>query len=151
MRGAILMDMQGNRLEPDKERGIRATRIDITEDASLELANSLSGKGLSSYYTQVKEALVLATKVASVKGTIAELCWSDDPCYTAGYVASNDLGYVRIPHLKNAGEHRGGRVFFVDGIDLGNYIYEMQNSPMLVNKFTGIQEFSDHSKFVHDN
>lgn len=150
MRGAILMDMQGNRLEPDKQRGIRATRIDITEQASLELANSLPDN-LSSYYTQVKEALVLATKVASVKGTVAELCWSDDPCYTAGYVASKSLGYVRIPHLKRAGEHRGGRVFFVDCIDLTDYIHEMQNSPMLVDKFTGIQEFSDHSKFVHDN
>ena len=150
MRGAIVMDMQGNRLEPDKERGIRATRIDITEQASLELANSLPD-GLSPYFIQIKEALVLATKVASVKGTIAELCWSDDPCYTAGYVASKKLGYVRIPHLKHAGEHRGGRVFFVDDIDSDDYIYEMQNSPILVDKFTGIQDISDHSKFVHDN
>ena len=148
MRGAIVMDMQGNRLEPDKQKGIRASRIDITEEAALELANSLSDKGLSPYYIQIKEALVLASKVASVKGTIAELCWSDDPYYTTGYVASKKMGYVRIPHLKNAGEHQGGRVFFVDDIDLTDYIYEMQRSPVLVNRFAGLHEFPDHSNDI---
>ena len=143
MRGAVLMDMQGNRLEPDKHRGVRATRMDITEKAAGELAVSLLGNGLSSYFTHVKEALVLATKVASIDGTVAELCWSDDPAYTAGYVASKKLGYIRIPHLKQKGESRGGRVFFVDNINISGYINEIENTPVLIDGFGGIREFTD--------
>ena len=29
-------------------------------------------------------------------GVVAELCWSDDPDYTTGYVAGKNIGYVRI-------------------------------------------------------
>ena len=143
MRGAILMDMQGNRLEPDKHRGVRATRMDMSEKAAGELAISLSEKGLSSYFMHILEALVLATKVASIDGTVAELCWSDDPDYTAGYVASKKLGYIRIPHLKEQGDSRGGRVFFVDNIDLSSYINEIENTPVIVDGFAGIREFTD--------
>lgn len=140
MRGAIIMDLKGNRLEPDKVRGIRVSRMDITEEAANELFNALSVSGLSSYFTNISEALILATKVESVNGTIAELCWSDDPSYTAGYVASQKMGYIRIPHLKKKGGQFGGRVFFVNDIDHGKYITEMEKTPVLVNKFGGIVE-----------
>jgi 6-carboxyhexanoate--CoA ligase len=143
MRGAIIMDINGNRLEPDKDRGVRASRIGITEEASQELHTALSYKGLSAYFTYISEALVLATKVASVKGTIGELCWSDDPSYTAGYVASGKMGYIRIPHLKNKGNPYGGRVFFVENIDPGNYINEMESAPVLVDKFGGIRSLKE--------
>ena len=142
MRGAMIMNMSGERLEPDKYRGIRASRMDITEEASAELARSIDEAGLSLYHAYISEALVLATKVASVKGSIAELCWSDDPSYTAGYVASKRIGYVRIPHLKPEGDSRGGRVFFVDDIDLDSYILEMETAPVLVNKFGGLEELN---------
>lgn len=138
----MIMNMRGERLEPDKYRGIRASRMDITEEASAELARSIKEAGLSLYYAYISEALVLATKVASVNGTIAELCWSDDPSYTAGYVASKRIGYVRIPHLKPEGDSRGGRVFFVDSIDLDNYVHEMEKAPVLVNKFGGLKELN---------
>ena len=141
MRGAVIMDMEGNRLEPDKHRGVRATRMDISEKAAEELEISLSENGLLSYFTHVLEALVLATKVASIDGTVAELCWSDDPAYTAGYVASKKLGYIRIPHLKQKGETRGGRVFFVDNIDLVGYINEIENTPVLIDRFEGIRDY----------
>lgn len=140
MRGAIVMDMNGNRLEPDRIRGIRASRMDITDEAADELFNALSVSGLSSFFTNISEALILATKVASVKGTIAELCWSDDPSYTAGYVASQKMGYIRIPHLKQKGDSFGGRIFFVDDINPVKYIAEMEQTPVLVNKFGGIGE-----------
>ncbi len=143
MRGAILMDMGGKRLEPDKHRGIRASRMDITKEAFEELERLLAAKGLSKYYTHIKEALVIATKVASVKGSIAELCWSDDPFYTTGYVASKKLGYVRIQHLKYEGDSRGGRVFFVENMGIDNtedYIDEIEKTPVLINKFAGIRE-----------
>lgn len=143
MRGAIIMDLNGNRLEPDIIRGIRASHIGITEEVSKELHTALSEMGLSAYFTYVSEALVLATKVASVKGTLGELCWSDDPSYTAGYVASGKMGYIRIPHLKTKGDPCGGRVFFVENIDPGNYINEMESAPVLVNRFGGIRNFKE--------
>lgn len=143
MRGAIIMNMEGNRLEPDRERGVRASRMDITEKASEELARALYVKGISGNFNHVKEALVLATKIASIDGTVAELCWSDDPDYTTGYVASGKTGYVRIPHLKNPGENRGGRVFFVDNIVLQGYINEIENTPVLIDRFGGMREFTD--------
>ncbi len=143
MRGAIIMDMKGERLEPDKRRGIRASHMDITGTASIELADALSAKGMTRYFTHVKEALILATKVASAKGSIAELCWSDDPFYTTGYVASKKLGYVRIPHLKYEGDYRGGRVFFVDNVNITDYIEEIEKTPVMVTKFDGLCEISD--------
>lgn len=146
MRGAIVMNLKGERLEPDKRRGIRASHMDITPGASFQLANALSAKGLTRYFTHIKEALVLASKVASVKGTIAELCWSDDPFYTTGYVASKKLGYVRIPHLKTEGDYRGGRVFFVDfvnTVEINDYIEEIEKTPVLVTIFDGLGGFGE--------
>lgn len=150
MRGAMVMDLEGKRLEPDKHRGIRASRMDITENAARELASSLASKRMSQYYTHVSEALVLATKVASVKGTIAELCWSDDPSYTTGYVSSKKLGYVRIPHLKHEGDPIGGRVFFVDKISPPNFIDEIEKTPVLINKFGGLREVSDVDEIIRE-
>jgi 6-carboxyhexanoate--CoA ligase len=61
----------------------------------------------------VAEALVLAGKVLHAPGLVAELCWSDDPAYLAGYVADPLHGYQRITRLKAAGEGFGGRALFV--------------------------------------
>lgn len=143
MRGAIVMDMNGERLEPDKHRGIRASHMDISANASVELADALSAKKMTGYFTHVKEALVLATKVAFTRGSIAELCLSDDPFYTVGYVASKNLGYVRIPHLKYEGDYRGGRVFFVDNVNIIDYIGEIEKTPVMITKFEGLYEISD--------
>ena len=151
MRGAIVTNLKGERLEPDKRRGIRASHMDITPGASFQLANALSTKGLTCHFTHIKEALVLASKVASVKGTIAELCWSDDPFYTTGYVASKKLGYVRIPHLKTEGDYRGGRVFFVDNVNITDYIEEIEKTPVLITKFDGLREISDLNNIQENN
>lgn len=140
MRGAIVMDLKGERLEPDKKKGIRASRMDMTAGTSAELEEALCEKGIGQYFTHVKEALVLATKVASIKGSVAELCWSDDPFYTAGYVASKKLGYVRIPHLKNEGDYRGGRVFFVENVNIIDYIQEIEKTPVMITEFNGLYE-----------
>ncbi len=114
MRGAMIMDARtGERLEPDRERGVRASRFDWTEPASNRIDLLLADAGLTHFRT--KEALALATKVAHAPAMVAELCWSDDPDYTAGYVASIRTGYVRFPFLKEYGDPRGGRAFFVNG------------------------------------
>jgi len=80
----------------------------------------------------VREALVLASKVAAGSGIVAELCWSDDPEYTTGYVASGH-GYIRIPHCKPLGNTVGGRIFFVNPLaDLSMLENYLQHQPVLV-------------------
>jgi len=113
MRGAMIIDAQkGERLEPDRERGVRVSRFDWSEETGEKIVSQLAALGLTHFRT--REALALATKVASAPGIVAELCWSDDPDYTAGYAASPGMGYVRFPVLKNIGDAKGGRAFFID-------------------------------------
>jgi len=113
LRGAMLVDAQrGSRFDPDPQRGVRASRMDLTPAAEEELHALLTPVALDNEH--VREALVLAAKVSRMPGFVAELCWSDDPDYSAGYVCTQRRGYVRFPHLKPLGDHRGGRVFFVD-------------------------------------
>jgi 6-carboxyhexanoate--CoA ligase len=113
MRGAMIMDAQtGERIEPDRERGVRASRFDWHEETFKKIDRSLSAVSLTHFRT--REALALATKVAHTPALVAELCWSDEADYTAGYVASLKTGYVRLPFLKQNGDRKGGRAFFVD-------------------------------------
>jgi len=135
MRGAILMNAKtGERLEPDHERGIRVSRVDWTDEAKKQIETELAAYGLTHF--RIYEALALATKIAHVPGMVAELCWSDDPGYTAGYVASSKTGYMRFPHLKDIGNPKGGRVFFVDweNLKLEQLIYYLEKQPVLINE-----------------
>ncbi|NOQ50734.1 MAG: 6-carboxyhexanoate--CoA ligase [Desulfuromonadaceae bacterium] len=112
MRGAMLIDSKtGERLEPDQARGVRVSRMDLSAGVRAQLRSLLAAQKLDNPH--VVEALTLAAKVLAAPGVVAELCWSDDPDYTAGYVATADKRYQRISLLKPAGEERGGRAFFV--------------------------------------
>ncbi len=104
MRGAMLYDIAtGERLEPDHARGVRATYMD-----------ALHSSVVDSCKNHFNEAIVLATKVANAPGMVAEFCVSDDPNYVTGYVASKELGYVRIMKMKEMGDENGGRIFLFD-------------------------------------
>ena len=104
MRGAMLYDIAtGERLEPNHERGVRATYMDALHSSEVD-----GGKN------HFNEAIVLATKVANAPGMVAEFCVSDDPNYVTGYVASKELGYVRIMKMKELGDENGGRIFLFD-------------------------------------
>ncbi len=141
MRGAILMDaLTGERLEPDIRRGVRVSRIDYTEDARKAITIGLKDCGI--YHGRVVDALAVATKVASRAETIAELCWSDNPDYTTGYVASRKSGYVRITNMKEKGSFRGGRVFFVSpkGLDLQQYIQYLEREPVMIDRMGNISK-----------
>jgi 6-carboxyhexanoate--CoA ligase len=112
MRGASLVtDGTGRRREPDREKGIRVSRLGIDKTSEKRLARKLSALHINN--PTVKEAVILASKVASCKDIVAEVCISDDPDYTTGYIASRVFGYLRIPNIKKPGELHGGRVFFV--------------------------------------
>ena len=106
MRGAMLVDADTlERLEPDMARGVRATRMDALGPAAPSPAEK----------NHFREALVLATKVQAAPGIVAELCVSDDPEYTTGYVATKECGYRRLRFLKEKGDPSGGRIFFYRG------------------------------------
>ncbi|RMF42901.1 MAG: 6-carboxyhexanoate--CoA ligase [Deltaproteobacteria bacterium] len=132
MRGAMLVDVaSGERFEPDPARGVRASRMDLDPDTVDALGRGLAALDLDNRH--VREALVLAAKVLAAPGMVAELCWSDDPSYTAGYVAAPGFGYRRFPHLKPAGCPLGGRVFFIDRtqISLAALIDYLERTPVL--------------------
>jgi len=135
MRGAMIMDaVTGERLEPDQERGIRASRFDWTDPALDEITRLLAAVGLKHHRT--REALALATKVAHGPGMMAELCWSDEPDYTAGYIAARDFGYIRFPFLKQEGDRHGGRAFFVnhERPDLDSLIHYLEKTSVMIDR-----------------
>lgn len=134
MRGAAIISIKkGHRFEPDKERGVRVSRLGISKPALRELSLKLSRHGINREI--VKEALILASKVSSCKEVIAELCISDNPDYTTGYVSSRHLGYLRIPNIKNKGSKMGGRVFFIkEGSNVENLIEYLEKSPVIIAK-----------------
>lgn len=129
MRGAMLIcGVSGKRLDEIVERGIRVSRMDIDDDA--RFTAWLTTRGFNGIH--LREAVVLASKVAACPGIIAELCWSDDPEYTTGYVASAG-GYIRFPKLKPYGSPQGGRLFFVkSGSNLDEIINYLETQPVLV-------------------
>ena len=125
MRGAMLYDIAtGNRLEPDHERGVRATYMDALHSSEVD--------GCKNHFN---EAIVLATKVANAPGMVAEFCVSDDPNYVTGYVASKELGYVRIMKMKEMGDENGGRIFLFDSrkASAEECIEYLQKKKVLVN------------------
>ncbi len=132
MQGASLISVgSATRMEPDRRRGVRVSRLGIEKNSERGLSKELARKGINTL--TVKEAVVLASKVASCKDVIAELCVSDDPDYTTGYVASTKLGYVRIPNIKEKRSTRGGRVFFIkERTDVEKIISYLEKRPVIV-------------------
>jgi len=132
MRGAsLILAKSGKRIEPDRERGIRASRIGIDKSAEKNLSERLSREKINTL--TVKEALALASKVASGPDVIAEICISDDPDYTTGYVASREFGYMRIPNIKKKKKMHGGRVFFVsESADISGLISYLERKPAII-------------------
>lgn len=110
MRGAMLVDMRtGQRLDPWGQRGVRVSRMSFADETAAITA--LNAAGYSGVH--LEEALVLASKVLSAPGVVGELCISDDPDYTTGYVSYGST-YHRLYHMKPVGSPLGGRLFFVD-------------------------------------
>ncbi len=126
MRGAMLLDADTlERLEPDRDRGVRATYMD--DVASL-------AKGTARGKNHYAEAIVLATKVQHAPGIVGEICVSDDPDYVTGYVATKTLGYRRITVIKEKGDPNGGRIFLYRGRkeDVARTIEFLEKTPVLV-------------------
>jgi 6-carboxyhexanoate--CoA ligase len=134
MRGASLVSAKaGRRLEYDELRGVRASRFGIDAVAEEKLAFELEKQGINT--STVKEALILASKVAYRKEVIAELCMSDDPGYTTGYVATKKYGYVRVPNIKKKGTGKGGRIFFLsENANIESFVKFLEKTPVLITR-----------------
>ena len=149
LRGAMLMDAAtGERLEADRERGVRVSRFDWSSDAYAAICRELTRIGLTHFRT--REALSLASKVAHGPGVIAELCWSDDPDYSAGYAASLPTGYVRFPFMKEKGRTTGGRAFFVkrEAFDPNALLSYLQEEPVMITRIGSCCQISDLSELL---
>lgn len=143
MRGAMVMNYEsGVRIEPDHHRGVRATRMDMNQKTVEDLKKSLSTLRLGERVRVIKEALSLASKVAGI-GTTAEVCISDNPSNHTGYVASEKIGFLRIPYLKEKRVSVGGRIFFVPPtIDLEKYIREIEQRAVIIDQINSIRVIS---------
>jgi 6-carboxyhexanoate--CoA ligase len=132
MRGAALLDAKsGFRREPDRQRGVRASRLGMGGADCRIFTDQLESAALNT--GTVREAMMLAAKVAAHPDVLAELCISDDPDYTTGYVASKTYGYIRLPNIKETGSHHGGRVFFIrPGADIPDIISFLEQTPVLL-------------------
>ncbi|ABR54792.1 6-carboxyhexanoate--CoA ligase [Methanococcus vannielii SB] len=124
MRGAAVLDLDGNRLEEDTEKGVRVKNIDTSEELKSKILAD------SKLTDRTIDAIAIATKVLNF-GFIAEICTSDNYSYNIGYVATKS-GYFRIPNLKNEGEF-GGRVFFIENSANIEEIFEkIEKTPVIV-------------------
>lgn len=130
MRGAAMVEVgSGRRLETDPLRGVRVTRFgDLTESAP---GTSLAHK------RHHHEAVLLASKVAAAPGVLAELCISDDPHYTRGYVCADGV-YTTVTNVKADGDPNGGRVILVDTsyADPAMITDWLENHPVLIGPAT---------------
>jgi 6-carboxyhexanoate--CoA ligase len=77
----------------------------ITKATAKLLSKRLGRIGLNN--DTVKEALILASKAHLHPMLLGELCISDDPSYTTGYVVTRKYGYIRLPRIKRMGSPFG--------------------------------------------
>ncbi|MDR2432534.1 MAG: 6-carboxyhexanoate--CoA ligase [Puniceicoccales bacterium] len=129
MRGGMVLDaITGERIDSFGVRGVRLSHMDCENESAFLSSLAESGVGGE----KVREAMILASKAAFAKDYMAELCWSDDPHYVTGYVASKEI-YRRLSPMKLKEDNIGGRVFFVKpNADLDDLIDFFEHQPVLV-------------------
>nr|WP_240393841.1 6-carboxyhexanoate--CoA ligase [Corynebacterium lactis] len=122
LRGAAIIDADtGQRLDSDPARGVRVSTFDAVEHPASDCGKD-----------HFHEAIILASKVASAPGILAEICLSDDPFYTKGYAAVGKRFY-RIPNIKAAGGKLGTRIFIVaPGTDIESLTDYLENQPVKI-------------------
>lgn len=130
MRGALLVYAHNGQIvgESDNSRGVRVSNMDAQDKATyLGWLKHHDIKGI-----HAQEAIILASKVSSCHDVIAELCWSDDPNYTTGYVADR-THYYRLAPFKELGCDIGGRVFFIkESACIPDVINYLENQTVLI-------------------
>jgi len=127
MRGAMVVNVKGKRIEKDKYKGVRTVLSDFVDREKIE--KYLISKG---YTDRTVDALALTTKNLNYPDILAEFCISDDTDYTTGYV-SIKRKYIRISPLKPYGLDKGGRIYFVkENTDIEKLYYYLREKPVLI-------------------
>ena len=127
MRGAMIVNQNGERIELDQYRGVRTTTVDFLD------RDTVVKKAISKGYTErTVDAVALVTKNMFHPDIIAEYCISDEPDYTTGYVA-NKKNYYRLFPLKEKGNPKGGRIYFVKNTTKIEDLYKfLQKKPVII-------------------
>ncbi|WP_457623517.1 6-carboxyhexanoate--CoA ligase [Persephonella sp.] len=127
MRGAMIVNELGERIELDKFRGVRTTTVDfIDRDRILKRLKDI---GLTN---RTADALCISTKNMLYKDMTAEYCISDEADYTVGYVSVKGE-YHRLNPAKEYGNPKGGRIYFVrNNIDIYDFYKFLQETPVLI-------------------
>jgi len=127
MRGAMIVNKNCERLEKDKNRGVRTTNVDFSDREKFK--EFLYKKG---YTERTLDALAIATKNLNYPDILAEYCISDEPDYITGYIAIKNQ-YIRITPLKKDGNPKGGRIYFVkNNTDIEDLYDYLQNKTFLI-------------------
>jgi|SRR5699024_2641756 len=126
--GAMIVDFYSGKRIDNKEKGIRVSRFDWNEETKRAFIKQYP----DCHSDRKLEAIALASKVQQSQ-VIAEVCCSDDPHYTTGYIALNDT-YIRIPNMKEMNSLNGGRIFLVDSrhVNVSELINYLERKPVLI-------------------
>ncbi len=142
--GALLATSEGRILPEGISGGIRTTHVGCVSSLRRSLEHKLDGFFGKPNHRFV-DALVLASKVLSSGGVLLEICTSDDPHYTTGYVASLHFGYVRIPHMKRQGIRRGGRLYVISpDSSLPGLLNFLRFTPVLFDRQSSDNDIMSH-------
>ena len=127
MRGAMVVNQKGERIELDHFRGVRTTTVDYLDRKYI--IQKLIKRGFTE---RTADALCLTTKNMLYPDMLAEYCISDEPDYTTGYVSVRNI-YYRFTPLKKEGCKKGGRIYFVkDHIDIEDFYRFLQEKAVLI-------------------
>ena len=127
MRGAIIVNQLGKRVELNQFRGVRTSTVDF------ENREAILDKLINWGFTErTLDALAISTKNLNHPDIIAEYCISDEPDYLTGYVATKKF-YYRLTPLKKKGNIHGGRIYFVNNkVDLKELYYYLEKYPVII-------------------
>lgn len=133
LRGAMIFDAHtGTRIDDCGQRGVRVSTFDWAQSAHGGASGDGFGDGEPAKNYRA-EAVALATKAVNAPGIIAEMCISDDPAYTTGYLATAS-GYEALTNMKAPGQLLGTRVLVYAGAHKGlaATIDWLRNQPVLI-------------------
>ena len=131
LKGALLVDLRtGEILNPIPEKGIRTILFDWLDRDRIK--EELLKRG---YTLRTLDALALATKNIFC-GVEAEVCLSDDPSYTVGYVATQKEGYIRLSPVKEKGNPFGGRIYFLKKENLNKTLECLRKKAILIKELS---------------
>ncbi len=137
LRGALLISIDD--FEEFHSKIVRCTNMDYAIEIKQDLKSFLQKNNFLGKY--LKDALCISSKICKNENVLCEICISDDKNYTTGYIASKDLGYIRIKNFKPKDHKYGGRIIFIkDKNKIDSTIDYLKNSIVIINSIPVIRK-----------